>query len=91
MLMMGPKKKMAATIVGKLKGSPDFVQKLGEKSEEVDMTKPEVDADPGLMSAAEDLVSAIEAKDAKKVMSVLKSFYSMCEMGEDKKEDLSEI
>ena len=87
MLMMGGgKNKLAATIVGKLKGSPDFVQKLGEKSKEVDMTKPEVDADPGMMSAAEDLISAIESKDAAKVMSALKSAYAMCEAGDEASE-----
>jgi hypothetical protein len=78
MLMMGGKKKLASTIVGKLKGSPDFVQKFGEKSKEVDMNMPEVDSDPGMMSAAEDLIAAIDSKDAKKVMSALKSAYAMC-------------
>lgn len=85
--MMGNKKKLASTIVGKLKGSPDFVQKFGEKSEEVDMNMPEVDSDPGLMSAAEDLISAIDSKDAKKVMSALKSAYAMCEAKEESVED----
>jgi hypothetical protein len=86
MLMMGGKNKIASTIVGKLKGSPDFVQKLGDKSKEVDMNMPEVDSDPGLMSAAEDLISAIDSKDAKKVMSALKSAYAMCESKEESTE-----
>ena len=90
MLMMGGKKKLASTIVGKLKGSPDFVQKCGEKSKEVDMSAPEVDSDPGMMSAAEDLISAIESKDAKKVMSALKSAYAMCD-SKSEGEEVSEI
>jgi hypothetical protein len=88
MLMMGGKRKIASTIVGKLKGAPDFVQKLGEKSKDVDMNMPEVDSSPGLMSAAEDLISAIESKDAKKVMSALKSAYAMCDAEEDESEPL---
>jgi hypothetical protein len=86
MMMMG-KNKLASTIVGKLKGSPDFVQKFGEKSKEVDMNMPEVDSDPGMMSAAEDLIAAIDSKDAKKVMSALKSAYAMCESKDESYED----
>ncbi len=80
MLMMGPKKKIASVIVGKLKGSPDVSEKP------VDMTKPEMDMDPGLMSGAEDIISAVEQKDAKMLMSALKSFVSLCEEKEDYEE-----
>lgn len=85
MLMMGPKKKIASVIVGKLKGSPEISEKP------VDMQKPEMDADPGLMSGAEDIISAIEQKDAKMLLGALKSFVSLCEEKEEYDEPKEEV
>lgn len=86
MLMMGGKKKLAPTIMGKLKSSPDFVQKLGEGgyvAKEVNGSKPEKDMDHGHMAAAEDLISAVHSKDPRRVHSALMSHYAMTRGHED--------
>lgn len=83
MMMLGDKKKMAATIVAKMKDSskkPDFVQKMGEKgyeAKEVDSSKPESDHEAGLHAAAADLISAVHAKDEKRVNKALQAHYEL--------------
>lgn len=41
----------------------------------------------GLDAAAEDILSAIKSGDAKTLVGALKSFYEMCEMEEESKEE----
>lgn len=59
-------KKMASVIVSSRKSD-------GSKGPE----KEEGEHDPGFMSASEDLISAIHAKDAKGVADALKAAYEM--------------
>jgi hypothetical protein len=60
-------KKQASVIIAK---------RVGEKTEPV---KEEGEHEPGLMAAAEDLISAIHAKDAQGVASALKAAAEVCE------------
>lgn len=89
-MLMLDKKKMAHTIVSKMKGAkPDFVQELGDtefKPKELNMNKPEVEANEGLLSAADDIMAAIKAGDAKALSSALQAHWEMCDMQEDKYE-----
>lgn len=45
----------------------------------------------GLDAAAEDIISAVKSGDPKLLVGALKSFYEMCEMEEESKEEESEI
>lgn len=48
------------------------------------------DMEPGLDSASEDILSAIDSKDPKALKSALKDFISMCSDYEESKENSSE-
>jgi len=61
-------KKMAGLIVQKYKPEGKM-EPMGEEG----------DMDPGLMAAAEDLISAVHAKDAKKVAQALQSAFEIAE------------
>jgi hypothetical protein len=74
MILSSDPKKMASVIVA---SSP---------SEGASKEAPELD--PGLESAAEELIQAFEAKDVKAFASALKDFVSMCS-GMDYSEDES--
>lgn len=66
-------KKMAGVIVAKMK-KPAEIEPMHEEGE----------MEPGLMSAAEDLISAVHMKDAKAVAMALKSAMDMNEpMGDE--------
>lgn len=91
-MLMFDKKKIATTIVAKMKDKdkPDFVQKIGDKSyeaKEVDSSKPESDSMMGMLAAADDLIKAIHAKDAKAVHAALMNHYAMAEETEDQAEE----
>ena len=73
MMLMGDKKKLATIIVGK----------MGTKAELVNPEKPMKEYDVGFMSAAEDLLKAIEEKDVKAVSNALKAHHDMCMVEED--------
>lgn len=72
-------KKITSVLVSKRKsdGTADTLQEEGEH-------------DPGLLSAAEDLISAVHAKDANAVADALKAAYSMCDDDEDPAMELGE-
>lgn len=77
MMMMGDKKKkMATIIVGNMK-------KGGSNSKEVDMNTPEMDADAGHLAGADELISAIHAKDGAGVHRALSSLHKMYSMADD--------
>ncbi len=77
--MMGNKKKLTETLIGKMKSNADYVQKIGEKSKPMEKnTEVDEDASAGLYAAAGDLISAISSKDEKAVHRALKSHYEMC-------------
>ena len=76
MLLNNPKKKMASIIVSKMK--PDFVQKMGEDSDD-----PEIDMDAGKEEspksyAMEKFKEAFEGGDAEKMAESLEEFIAMC-------------
>lgn len=60
-------KKQAGMIIAK---------RVGEKTEDV---KVEGEHPPGLMAAAEDLISAVGSKDATKVAGALKAAFECCD------------
>lgn len=60
-------KKQAGVIIAKRVG--DKTEPMHEEGEE----------DPGLMAAAEDLISAIHAKDAKAAAQALKAAFEVCD------------
>lgn len=82
----GDRKKMASVIVASM-GKPsaeknaDAYGKMAAEPE-----APESDVDPGLMSAAEEAMQAIHAKDAGAFAQALKSFFSQCDSAEDDEE-----
>lgn len=80
MLLMPNKKKIATLIVSGAK--PDYVQKMGEKSEDkpIDMSQAESDDEYGigLEASAEKMISAFKAGSAASLVSALKEFMEMC-------------
>lgn len=99
MLLNPDRKKMALMIIGSMKKKPDFVQKLGEKSDTGSYKLPDedmpTDASAGLEAAADDILRAVKSDDAKRLMEALKDFFYMCddmpheenESGEEEGED----
>lgn len=53
-----------------------IAKRIGDKTEPL---HEEGEHEPGLMAAAEDLISAVHAKDAKGVASALKAAHEVCE------------
>jgi NTP pyrophosphatase (non-canonical NTP hydrolase) len=80
------KKKIAALIIAKKIPSGESEMKEAPKDEYGDMTS----YDTGLMQAAEEILSAVEKKDAKMIKEALKSFMSMCTNEEEDSERDSE-
>jgi hypothetical protein len=79
MIMSDDKKKQATLILSKKNKMLEPVP--------TDESGAEMDSDMGMVSAAEEIMRAVEAKDAKMLKEALKSFYSMCEDCEPEKED----
>lgn len=71
-------KKQAGVIIAK---------RIGDKTEAV---AEEGEHEPGLMAAAEDLISAVHAKDAKGVADALKASHEVCGSYEEEPSDLFE-
>lgn len=71
MFMADNKKKAATLIVGAMKPADMKEKPTNEMGDEVD-------ASAGLMAAAEEIMSAVEKKDAKALMHAMKSFHAMC-------------
>lgn len=74
-MMMGDDKKNRATVImAKLSGSKEQPEKResNEMGDEVDKSIP-------LDSAAEEILAAVESKDASALREALKSFYEMCD------------
>ena len=77
MLMKPDKKKsMASLIIGASAPPMDSMKSANEEMSE----KPEMDH--GILSAAEEMLSAIEAKDVQGLAEALKSFMSMADKDE---------
>jgi hypothetical protein len=80
MLMMGNKKKLTETLIGKMKSNADFVQKIGDKSKPMEKnTEVDEDADPGVGAAVSELISSIHSKDEKGVRRALDSYFQLKE------------
>ena len=88
MLMKDDKRKAVTMIMGKLKGETHPDNLKPKESEYMDKAPTnemgdEMDASIGLDSAAEEMMSAMESKDAKAFSAALKSFLQMCETSEE--------
>lgn len=87
------KKHIATIIVGGMK--PDYVQKMGEKSEHPEMDMPEYEGDMGdaeaaLVSAMQKFAEAMEAKDAQAMAGCLKDAVHICMKAEEESYENSE-
>lgn len=88
MIMGGDKKKMASVIIEKF-GAPK--KENNEKAFEVMAAEPESEMDEGLLSGAEEVISAMAGKDAKRLAMALKDFFYMCdEMPHEEGEHIEE-
>ena len=76
-MMSDNKKNRATLIIAKMSKKPKDSESEYEKPPMNERDEP-VDSSMGLQSAAEELLAAVESKDAKAVMSAMKSFYDMC-------------
>ena len=78
MMMSDDKKKRMTMIISKIKGkeSPMEKSKQNEMGDEVDDSMPKV-------AAAEELVAALEAKDAKAIAEAFESMVELCSKSED--------
>jgi hypothetical protein len=84
MMLLGPKKKIASIIIGKMKEkpgskSPDFVQKLGESSKDAPVPEVEKDSEPGLASAMDSFIAAVKKEDSGAAVTAMKDFFYMCQ------------
>ena len=70
----GKKKSMISIIMGKSKPSAPVESEEDHSNEEGDM---------GLESAAEEILSAIEAKSAKDLVAALENFIELCDKEEE--------
>ncbi len=77
MLMNDPKKRMAAIVVAKLAGKP-----------ETEVPEMEQQSPDELAIAAEEILAAVESKDAAKLAESLKAFYEMCKCAESEDESM---
>lgn len=91
MLLSPNRKKVAALIVAGRK-HPDYVQKLGEESGTGDFIAPdeEDDGNMGLESAMEELISALNDKNARRAAEAFRSAIELCDAGEDSEEELGD-
>jgi hypothetical protein len=83
MILGGEKKKIASLIVSRMKPSAP-ASPVGPAAEDEGAGK-----DAGLLSAADEIMSAVHAKDAQGLVEALKSFLDMAE-GADESEPESE-
>lgn len=67
---------MLPFLMPKKQASVIMAKRVGEKTEAV---SEDGEHEPGLMSAAEDLISAVHSKDAKAVADALKAAHSVCD------------
>jgi len=71
MMMADDKKKQATMIIASMSKKP--------KSESEPMEGPEMESEvSGLEMAAEDIMAAVEKKDAQALMHAMKAFHGMC-------------
>lgn len=78
---MSDSKKKAASLI---------VDSLGASKPKVASDKGEVDSNPGLSAAAEDLIAAVHSKDSKGVKNAMKSIYEMHRNEDDSSDDSHE-
>lgn len=76
MLLKDDKKRLTTIIAGAQGMSNAPTNEMGD----------EVDSEMGLQSAAEEIVQAIESKNASALKAALKSFIEMCDYEEDASE-----
>lgn len=69
---------MLPFLAPKKQASVIMAKRVGDKTE---VESEEGEHAPGLMAAAEDLISAVHAKDAKGVASAMKAGYECCDDG----------
>lgn len=91
MIIAPQKKKLAMLIVERMGKKPDFIQKLGDESKGPSMeNEVEMDDSMAVETIAEDILKAIESKNAKELAICLKDFFVMVDEKEDEEEDLTE-
>lgn len=90
MLLLPNKKKIATIIVGRMK-QPDYVQNLGDEPQGSFKLPGEEEGGMGLESAMDDLMAAIESKDAKAAAEAFKNAFALAEAKEDNAEDEQEM
>lgn len=78
-MLLTDKKKMAATIISGMDKKPDEEMPKSEDGGELD-------ASPGLESAAEELLAAIESKSAKGIVEAIKSMIELANEPEESEE-----
>lgn len=71
--MMQDKKKAVSVLIARMKKPSEEVSKAPEKD------GVEQDSSMGLESAADEIMSAVESKNPKALVSALKSFMEMCD------------
>lgn len=78
-MLLDNKKKMASIIVAKLKGDGEYGQSEVKEG-------PEQDNSMAMEACGKKMLSAIEGKDAKSLVSALKEMLDMVEVEEEKSE-----
>jgi hypothetical protein len=91
MLLLPNKKKIATIIIGRMK-QPDYVQNLGDEPKgEFKLPEDEEGSSMGLEAAMDDLIAAIESKDAKAMAEAFKSACALADAEEDDAEAEQEM
>jgi hypothetical protein len=83
-MLLGPNKKAAQIIAGSMKKEP-FQQKMGEGGEvEMQFETADVASDASMAKeqAATKLLSAVESKDAKAIVSAIQTMIDLCSVSE---------
>ena len=87
--MMNKNRQLASVIVGSLKPKYEDLKKENETvASEGDDVKDDID--PGLLAAADEIISAIESKDSRALAEALKAFDDICEQLEDEETEPGE-
>jgi len=84
-MLLGPNKKAAQIIAGSMKKEP-FQQKMGDGGEvemEIEVKGPESDASMAKEQAASKLISAVESKDPKAIVTAFQTMIDLCSIGEE--------
>jgi hypothetical protein len=91
MIMHGDKKRMANIIVARFGKKPESgAEKNAEAYKEMASEPEKSDMDPGLLSAAEEIHSAVKGDSAERLAEALKSFIDICYANHESEEEPEE-